>query len=770
MRTNRKYLAKISDTEILQTAWQKIKAKRKQGGIDKVTIEDFTANSEKELENLRVELITERYTPEPLKIISIPKTSDSPEKRQIGLASIRDKVAQEAVRLVVEPEIERLFLNCSYGYRRGKGTGKAIRRVSHYIKARKCNWVVSADIDNYFNSINQETLLNQFRRIIPEEAIVRLIGLWLKMGTIDFRGTWNNAHSGIYLGNGISPLLSNLYLHQFDEIMTAQNNFGLVRYADDMVVMCKNRRQAETALETIKDFLANRLDLKLNPNPLPISNVKNGFSFLGIYFRGNKRFIEFSRFNRLRRKLQSLNNFETAEGFTDILREFNETVVGWRNYYGKLIIESALIQADEIFSEQLAEIISTTFQKKLFKTKEEAEKKIKYLEFLIIKDISERKDSLAKIVQKGFSLAKEIKETKLAVNKKIRRKKQKHYRQTSLISNLFVNTPGTFLGKSAGNLFIRQKRRKVREILLSNLSSVTLLSRGISLSSDLITHCAAKDIPLIFSSPHGKLEAILTAPNSINSNIGLLQLEALSKEEKAFELARAFVRGKIRNQMNLMKYFHKYRKNTDKEFSESFSEYIKCADKSLIELKNLNNREILEKTRQSLYGIEGSSAKDYWNLFGLMVGKRAEFTGRIRRGATDLVNSMLNYGYAILQSRIYLAIIKAGLTPQISFLHAARRGKPTLAFDIIEEFRPSVVDRSVITMFNRNEPASLDEDGNLTIETRQRLISRVQIRLATILNFRKKELKIDEIIFHQTQGLVRHLQSQSKYKPFIEKW
>jgi len=132
LHTNRPFLAKITDPEVLLTAWQKIKTKRSKGGIDRVTIEDFTANAERELERLRLELITEKYVPEPLKVISIPKTKDFTQTRQIGLASVRDKVAQEAVRLAIEPILEQLFLDCSYGYRQGKGTGRAIKRVSHY--------------------------------------------------------------------------------------------------------------------------------------------------------------------------------------------------------------------------------------------------------------------------------------------------------------------------------------------------------------------------------------------------------------------------------------------------------------------------------------------------------------------------------------------------------------------------------------------------------------------------------------------------------------
>lgn len=769
MKTNRPFLAKITDPEVLLTAWQRIKTKRSQGGIDHVTVEDFAANTERELERLRFELITEKYIPEPLRVITIPKTKDSTQTRQIGLASVRDKVAQEAVRLVIEPILEQLFLNCSYAYRHGKGTQRAVKRVSHYINSLHYHWIVTADIDNFFSSINQETLTGQLRRAIPEESIIRLINLWLKMGTIDFRGRWNNVFAGIHLGNTLSPLLSNLYLHEFDKMMI-EKDFALVRYADDMVVPCRSRREAEAAISQIKDYLLVKLDLKLNFNPIPVTGIENGFNFLGIHFQGYQRLIENSRYDRLRRKLNDLKEFDRLEGFQENLREYNETVVGWRRYYGNLIARTEIEKADEIFKEQLAEIVSAAYRQKLFKTQTEAETALENVEFLKIQDMPERKHSLHSAIQKGYSLASEAKQAVAVVNRQIHKRKQKFYRQTAYVSNLIINTPGSFIGKSGQRLIVKQERRIVREIPTRDLASITLAAHGISFSSDLISHCAENNIPLIFSSPHGRLEAILTAPNAPNSDIGLLQLKALAEQKPAFEIARSFVRGKIKNQINLMKYFHKYRKKVDTEFSQHFSEYLASAGHSLVELKKPVCGESLEIARQSLFGIEGSAAREYWNLFGLLLKNRAEFNGRFRQGATDLVNSMLNYGYAILQSRVYLAIMRVGLVPQISFLHTPQKGKPTLAFDIIEEFRPSIVDRAVLAMFSRRQHASVDDDGNLTQETRRNLIANIQTRLSTIIRFRKKELKIDEIIFHQTQSLVRHLQTQNRYKPFIEKW
>lgn len=407
MNTNRPYLAQVTDPEILFSAWEKIKTKRSQGGIDGVSVDDFAVNAERNLEKLRLELLTEKYVPEPLKIVKVPKTSDKAQTREIGLASVRDKIAQEAVRAVIEPRLEKLFLNCSYGYRAGKGTVRAIRRVSHYLDYLGCNWIVAADIDDYFNSIDQIILINQLRQAIADEAVIRLIQLWLRMGTIDFRGQWHDAISGVRLGNVIAPLLSNFYLHEFDRMMVSKN-FGLVRYADDMVVLCRHRREAEIALQNISEFLTSRLKLKLNYNPRPIVNIETGFAFLGIYFQNNLRQIEPSRLDRLDAKLKALSAGGRIADFTALLHEYNETLAGWRRYYGLLLPPPEIEKAEKVFRENLVFLVASAFSGKIFQTQTAAETALENIELLVHRNLSERKTFLCRNPRRLSALSGKI--------------------------------------------------------------------------------------------------------------------------------------------------------------------------------------------------------------------------------------------------------------------------------------------------------------------------------------------------------------------------
>jgi CRISPR-associated protein Cas1 len=171
-----------------------------------------------------------------------------------------------------------------------------------------------------------------------------------------------------------------------------------------------------------------------------------------------------------------------------------------------------------------------------------------------------------------------------------------------------------------------------------------------------------------------------------------------------------------------------------------------------------------------LFSIEGRAASCYWQTIKVLLKERIDFPGRERRHAKDLVNSLLNYGYAVLSARVHLAIIKHGLFPNISFLHSLAKEKPTLVFDMMEEFRPQVVDRTVWTLLGRRENLAINNDGLLTDETRKTLIAALHQRLASLVRFRGKELKLEEIINHQAKALVHHLEGKAPYRPFLGKW
>ncbi len=178
----------------------------------------------------------------------------------------------------------------------------------------------------------------------------------------------------------------------------------------------------------------------------------------------------------------------------------------------------------------------------------------------------------------------------------------------------------------------------------------------------------------------------------------------------------------------------------------------------------------IEILRGKLFSIEGRAASHYWELIERMLSDYIDFEGRVRKGATDLVNVLLNYGYGILYSRIWDAVLLAELNPYISYLHKPQRGKPTLIFDLIEEFRQQAVDRPIFSLITKGEELKV-ENGLLTSETKKRVVERVLERINTVENFRGREIRLSEIIKEQAKAVAAFLEGKiDHYRPYIAKW
>lgn len=255
-----KLFEKLCKKDLLYEAWATVKTKNSSGGIDGMSIKDFDADSDKHLTEILVELKAGKWTPFPYMGISIPKKKN--EKREIGLLSIKDKIVQTAIKILVEPRFERLFLSSSYGYRPGKGHNKAVKRTMQECQNKKRNWVVKLDIDNYFDSIDHDILAPRLHSLISDEEIVRLIMLCIKMGRVNKNMKWQEIKTGVPQGAVISPVISNFYLHPFDQFVQTLPCV-YVRYADDFVMVCNTRDEADTLLERAGKFLSERLKLNL---------------------------------------------------------------------------------------------------------------------------------------------------------------------------------------------------------------------------------------------------------------------------------------------------------------------------------------------------------------------------------------------------------------------------------------------------------------------------------------------------------------------------
>ncbi len=328
----------IVNLELLEKAWKSVKSRAASGGIDNVTLQMFENELGENLQNLLLAIQNREYAPEPYKTVFIPKNEN--EKREIGLLSVKDKIVQQAVKLMIEPSFEARFLDVCYSYRPNKSTTQAIRRINDFIQNRKLRFFAVCDIDNFFDEIHHDILFSKIKKIIPDSYIVNLLEMWMKMGNVDSNLNWKDRTIGIPQGSIISPLLSNFYLQPFDRLMTSKKN-GYIRYADDFIILTYTQKELDETLHNAKKFLNNNLKLRLN-NKLATGNVNEEFSFLGINFLNGQNTISNQKFIQLTEALN--NNLVIENGFFS--KKFFETHNGISNYYAKLLPNEILERLD----------------------------------------------------------------------------------------------------------------------------------------------------------------------------------------------------------------------------------------------------------------------------------------------------------------------------------------------------------------------------------------------------------------------------------------
>jgi CRISPR-associated endonuclease Cas1 len=353
------------------------------------------------------------------------------------------------------------------------------------------------------------------------------------------------------------------------------------------------------------------------------------------------------------------------------------------------------------------------------------------------------------------------------IEKLIERKRAKYEALADAGRELIITSPGVFIGKTQKGITVKDRGVKKMDHPLHNLKHIIIMSQGTTLSSNVIQYCAVNKIPIDFLGFDGLPFAKLFAPVYPDGNLGLAQHEALANG-KGVELMKGIIIGKMKNQLGLIKYYYKYRKDTDSEYAGLFEHHVAEMVKIIakVELATETN---VEPIRQVLMGYEGHASTFYWDMMIKHLNEYVVFEKREHQGASDLVNSMLNYGYAILYSRVWEAVIRARLNPHISYLHAPQTGKPTLAFDLIEEFRQQTVDKVVFALISRGEEMKVVK-GLLTSETKTRLAAKVIERLNRKENFRGKPMRLIEIIHLQARNVAAYIEKNTKYKPYVAKW
>lgn len=352
---------KVYHRRNLEIAWKKVKSNKGSGGVDNESIESFHVNEEKNLMELYEELREGSYSSTAVKRVYIEKPGKSKEKRPLGIPIIKDRVCQQALKNRLEPIMEKNFNKCSYGYRPGRSTHQAMRKIWKDINEGNL-WIVDADLSNYFGTVNHELLIKLVARKVSDGKVLKLIRNMLVAGYME-DGKLFPSEKGTPQGSVISPLLSNIYLTPFDNLMT-EAGYRLTRYADDWVVVCKSKAEAEQALKKAKQILG-KLGLKINPDKTRITHVKWGFDFLGYTIRQGRghtlaQHKRSSRANAM--NLYAIPKEKSVDKFRNEIRRrtrrrlpltlkelvdsINSVIRGWGNYFRKANVRKLYNQLD----------------------------------------------------------------------------------------------------------------------------------------------------------------------------------------------------------------------------------------------------------------------------------------------------------------------------------------------------------------------------------------------------------------------------------------
>jgi len=332
-----------------------------------------------------------------------------------------------------------------------------------------------------------------------------------------------------------------------------------------------------------------------------------------------------------------------------------------------------------------------------------------------------------------------------------------------MTKHLYINEYGSFIGKTSERLTVSQGGELKAEIPLSRLRSVNILKGGISLSSDIIEACSLRGIKIFFLDFRNVAHTAITSTAS-HAVANVRRAQFLTIESGyGREVARALIVGKLKNQRATLQYFYKYLKSTDKQSKKLESAIVKIKEIT----ESLKNIELanFENWLQIVMGKEGAAAAIYFDAIGAELLGETDFTARIGRGADDITNSALNYGYAILTSFAWQSIINAGLEAYAGVLHTNRPGKPSLVLDVMEEYRAWVVDRNIIKL-----KASLVGKKQLDAELKKKIIVEINSTMNKKYLYNGKNLSLQGVMQRQVYRLTGAFMQQNHYKSYIFKW
>lgn len=372
---------KVFSRRNLELAWEKVKRNQGSAGIDEVTIAEFEEHKGYYLELLHRKLRDGTYRPKPVKRVEIAKSEGG--VRKLGIPAVIDRVCQQALVQRMGPIFEATFVDCSFGYREGRSPHDAMRKVWRELLKGYC-WIVDADLRQFFDTIDQEKLIDLIAEEISDGRVLQLVREMLRAGVME-RGYWQPTLTGVPQGGVASPLWSNIFLTPFDRAMT-EEGFRLTRWADDFVVVCRTQREAQRALMCAERFLRQELGIELNAHKTQIVHTRQGFEFLGYKIKrgkslrlsANKRRSASNPYDlyaipreksirHFKDQIRGLTQRKAPVTLPELIDQINPVIRGWGNYYRKAHVRRFFNQLDRWISQRIYSFLAKRWRSTMWR-------------------------------------------------------------------------------------------------------------------------------------------------------------------------------------------------------------------------------------------------------------------------------------------------------------------------------------------------------------------------------------------------------------------
>lgn len=760
----------LTRPERLRDAWFRVRAGAGGPGSDGVSIDAFKHNAEARLERIRESIQAGEYVPAPLRRVRIPKASGG--WRLLAIPALADRVVQTACAVLLQEHLAPTFSSRSFAYRPFLGPRRAAGHVAQLLS--RFQHAVTADIEKFFDNVEHGIVLAQLRRAGIDQPGIDLIGRWLRTPILD-GSTRLHPLKGIPQGAPISPVVANMYLTGFDRMVEARG-YEHVRYADDFIVLVHSEADAAGATREIDAFLRSELHLALKEEKTQHVAVRDGLTFVGFRFDGASWTIPDASLAQVKERLAGVLREHRKELVLDAAKHHNHVVRGWRNYYGGNSREMDR-QLDELEYWRAATVndyfqavgVDPILGRGAFETFVARESTMApsgtYAEDpsatvgdtpLWPNDDPWRAGDAAALtgVRQTHSTTRQLRSSAIADRQ-----------APAILTGRFLRIPtyGAYVTRLQSLLAVRRKKQTVFECPFDDVSHLSIESEGVCLSTRVLEECARRRITITIAKRSGiPVARISPARSELRPGIAEKQI-TVRLVPAGLALATAIVSAKIANQRALLLYHAKYR-DREPELRSS----LKTVAAALAQLRDVAGAAsgVLSTGRTRLFLVEARAAALYWSAFAKATPREYDFTHRQGRGAVDLVNKLLNFGYWSLHLRVWSALEHAGLHPYVGLLHTSRRKTPGLVFDAMEEFRQPLVDRVVLSLLGRGSRLALNDAGELTSHTR----TLAQKAFARALERDSGGTTMLLTIQRQAKLLARAIAAESSYTPYRYLW